>query len=203
MLFFLYTRKLESSGSGWGPLERTGRGGEAGFMQRKAGLSYGLSVLAVGARIIDVQGSGSPDSSHSLLLQCLPCQPSWHWHLLGSWQVPRVPQPGLQTARVKGDRENVSWAVCHWLTDLRSRLPCSSFECVSFGFIPSCVFLSQSPARSQFWTLLSQSWKWSRLDVSHWQKTLRRTLKLLGNGSLSSSRKFLIVKKFGGVCKCV
>lgn len=59
-----------------GALERTGRGGEAGFMQRKAGLGYGLSVLAVGARIIDVQGSGSPDSSHSLLLQCLPCQPS-------------------------------------------------------------------------------------------------------------------------------
>ena len=58
------------------PLERTGRGVEAGFMQRKAGLSYGLSVLVVGARIIDVQGSGSPDSSHSLLLQCLPCQPS-------------------------------------------------------------------------------------------------------------------------------
>lgn len=33
-----------------------------------------------------------------LLLQCLPCQPSLHWHLLGSVQVPYSPQPGSQTA---------------------------------------------------------------------------------------------------------
>lgn len=47
--------------------------------------------------------------SHLLLLQCLPCQPSLHWHLLGSTQVPYRPQLGSQTA-VKSEHIHLgSW----------------------------------------------------------------------------------------------
>ena len=70
----LYTLTLRLCGQqeeAWG---RRGREEDA-FNEMESRLSYELSI-SLWSQETDVKEAGSPHGLHSLLLQCLPCQPS-------------------------------------------------------------------------------------------------------------------------------
>ena len=147
--------------------------------------------------------AGPPDGSHSLLLQCLPCQPSWHWHLLGSWQVPCAPQPGSQTARHRGDKRHL--LSFHCPTESHSCFACSSLECVSLGFIPclfSVLFPKPNSSYKSVWDFLKKSperdHKLSLMLLIHKRCSVR--LWNCWNGSAFSLRKPWIVKNLSCLC---